>query len=70
MSASGRVLAPAFANRPGTDDGGSTTEITATAPPGPAGHSVPITVETLASAADGTGYSPPLGTVQFTYRNH
>ena len=66
----GRSPAPSFANLPGTDDGGSPTGITVTAPAGTAGHSVPITVETLASAVDGTGYSQPSAAVQFTYRNH
>jgi hypothetical protein len=66
----GSVQATVFANRPGTDDGGSPTSLTVVAPPGNAGTTVPIRVETLASAMDGSHYSPVVPTVVFTYRAH
>jgi hypothetical protein len=63
----GSVPATVFANAKGTDDGGDPTTIDVTAPPGKAGATVPIRVETLASAIDGTGYSAPTAAAQFTY---
>ncbi len=63
----GRNRAATFANGKGTDDGGSPTVITVTAPPGRVGATVPVQVETLASQIDGHGWSPVDGDVTFTY---
>jgi Pro-kumamolisin, activation domain/IPT/TIG domain len=64
----GTTKATVFANVPGLLDCGSTTEITATAPPEPGGKKVDIRVTTLESEATGYGKSPPNPRVVFTYR--
>ncbi len=63
----GSVDATTFANPAGTDDGGDPTRIDVTAPPGQAGTTVPIEVETLASELDGSGFSVANPAVMFTY---
>ncbi len=63
----GSVDATTFANLKGTDDGGDPTRIDVTAPPGRAGTTVPIEVETLAGELDGTGFSAAVPGVTFTY---
>ena len=66
----GAKKATEFSNPPGTDDGGNPSIIDVTAPPGKPGTTVPIRVETLASAMDGSGYSPPSTAATFTYAKH
>jgi hypothetical protein len=63
----GKVKATTFANAPGPLDSGSTTEVTATAPPGTAGATVAIRVITLESAATGFGKSPVNPAATFRY---
>ena len=64
----GSVNATTFSNPQGTNDGGNPSVIDVTAPRGRAGATVPIRVETLASAVDGSGYSPWETLATFTYR--
>jgi hypothetical protein len=63
----GSVRATKFSNEPGSNQGGSPYEVTATAPAGTAGSTVDITVETTESRATGYGKSPVNDNVTFTY---
>jgi hypothetical protein len=63
----GSVAATTFSNPKGVDDGGDPTAVDVVAPPGRAGTTVFIRVETLASLVDGTGYSPATDLAVFTY---
>jgi hypothetical protein len=63
----GSVSATTFSNPKGVDDGGDPTTIDVVAPPGRAGTTVFIRVETLASLVDGTGYSPATDLAVFSY---
>jgi hypothetical protein len=63
----GSVPAGTFSNPPGANDGGDPSVIHVTAPPGVAGTTVAIRVETLAGLAEGTGYTPVEAGVQFSY---
>ena len=63
----GSVSATTFSNPKGVDDGGDPTTIDVVAPPGRAGTTVFIRLETLASLVDGTGYSPATDLAVFTY---
>jgi hypothetical protein len=61
------VEATTFANAPALLDSGSTGEVTATAPPGTAGTTVPIRVVTLESEVTGSGESPVNPDATFSY---
>lgn len=50
-------------------DCGSTTEVEVKAPPGPAGHKVWITVETVESALTGFGRTKTVSTATFTFKD-
>lgn len=63
----GTVQATTFANAPALLDSGSTGEVTATAPPGTAGTTVPIRVVTLESEVTGSGESPVNPDATFSY---
>jgi hypothetical protein len=63
----GKVKATTFANAPALLDCGSTTQVTAVAPPQSAGSTVDIRVVTLESQATGTGQSAPNPKATFTY---
>jgi hypothetical protein len=63
----GSGAATTFSNPKGVDDGGDPTAVDVVAPPGRAGTTVFIRVETLASLVDGTGYSPATDLAVFTY---
>jgi len=61
----GKAAATKVENTTAINDCGSTTQVTATAPPGTTGKSVRVTVTTL--EGDLTGFGPSTGTVHFTY---
>jgi len=63
----GRIAATSFVNPSGPNDAGDPNTIYVLAPPGAAGTTVPIRVETLASKADGTGFSPVTAAARFRY---
>ena len=63
----GKKPATTFANVPALLDSGSTTAVTATAPPGTAGSKVYIRVTTLESQTTGAGLSPVNRSVTFRY---
>jgi IPT/TIG domain len=63
----GDVKATTFANVPALLDCGSTTQVTAVAPPQKAGSTVEIRVVTLESEVTGTGQSAPNPKATFTY---
>jgi hypothetical protein len=61
----GTVAAMIATNTAAILDCGSTTQVTATAPPGTAGATVPVTVTTVES--DLTGSGPSTSSASFTY---
>jgi hypothetical protein len=63
----GKVKAATFANVPALLDCGSTTQVTAIAPPEKAGSTVEIRVVTLESEVTGAGQSAPNPKATFTY---
>lgn len=63
----GARRAPSSANEGGILGCGSETVITAIAPPGPAGETIPVTVETAESAATGGRRSPATPASSYTY---
>lgn len=63
----GKTIAASFSNASAFLDCGSTTSITAMAPPGTAGTTVPITVDTVESEVTGAGPSAAVDTARFTY---
>jgi hypothetical protein len=63
----GKVKATTFANVPALLDCGSTTQVTAVAPPQKAGSTVEVRVVTLESEVTGTGQSAPNPKATFTY---
>jgi hypothetical protein len=65
----GKAKATKFANVPALLDCGSTTQVTAVAPPGKAGSKVEIRVVTLESEVTGTGKSAADPKVTFTYKD-
>ncbi len=64
----GTTAATNFGNGAGLLDCGTTDSIVAYAPPGVAGTTVPITVETVESMATGFGSTAPNPAAQFTYQ--
>jgi hypothetical protein len=61
----GKVAAMSVSNTAAILDCGSTTQVTATAPPGTAGTTVPVTVTTVESQLTGSG--PSTSTATYTY---
>jgi hypothetical protein len=64
----GNVKATTFADAPSFTDVGSTSQITATAPPQAPGNDVDVRLETLESVATGFGKSPVNTKVSFNYK--
>jgi hypothetical protein len=64
----GTAPAKSFANAPQILDCGSTTTVVAFAPPGKAGRTVSITLETVESQATGYGRSQTVKAATFTYK--
>jgi hypothetical protein len=63
----GKVAAKTFQNAPALLDSGSTKVVTAVAPPGKAGTTVSITLETLESAKNGKGFTKAVKRAIFKY---
>ncbi len=64
----GGKRAVTYSNAQALLDCGSTSQVNVIAPPGRAGSSVPVTVETVESGVTGYGRSRPVTTARFTYK--